>query len=370
MSGYLIVGPSWIGDIVMAQSLIISLKQREPEAPVDIIAPAWSAPVARRMAEVREAIVLPVAHRELGWAARRALGRELRGRGYTQAIVLPRSLKSALVPWFARVPRRTGYRGEWRYGPLNDVRQARPLRSVTPARHWLALGYPSGADLPAATPQPRLLHDRDNQRRLVRALKLQTGTPVVALVPGAEHGWAKRWPAEYFGQLAGALAQRGIGVWILGGPREATLGESIAAQAGAAAVNLCGRTELPDVIDLLAMVDGVVCNDSGLMHVAAALGVFVVALYGPSTPAYTPPMTENCRVLYLDLACSPCFAKGCPLGHHRCLRRMTPEVVLDALLPGLPSSAAAMDAAAPDPTGGRNDAGAHASEGSASSSST
>jgi heptosyltransferase-2 len=324
--------------MVMAQSLVISLKEREPAAPVDVIAPAWSAPVARRMREVREAIVLPVMHRELGLAKRRELGKMLRARRYVQAIVLPSSLKSALVPWLARVPRRTGYRGEWRYGLLNDVREADRSRTVTPAHRWLALAYPEDADLPASVPRPCLLPDVDNQRRLVRSLGLRTDRPVVALVPGTGNGTAKRWPIEYFGELARELAQRDIGVWLMGSPKETAIGESIAAYDGADVINLCGRTDLPGVIDLLALADGAVCNDSGLMHVAAAVGVFVVALYGPSDPAYTPPLTEKRRVLYLDLDCSPCFSRECPLGHHNCLRQIVPDTVLNALLPALPAS--------------------------------
>lgn len=339
MSGYLVVGPSWVGDMVMAQSLIIALKEQAPDAPVDVIAPAWSAPVARRMQEVREALVLPVKHRELGWKSRRALGKTLRERRYSQAIVMPRSLKSALVPWFAGIPKRTGYRGEWRYGVLNDVREADPRKTVTAARRWMALAWPEGVALPEKTPHPRLLSDAGNQARLIRTLGLRTDKPVVALVPGAEHGSAKRWPSEYFGDLARELAHRDIGVWLLGSPKETAIGEAIARRGGTGVLNLCGRTDLPDVIDLLDLTDAVACNDSGLMHVAAATGVFVVALYGPSSPLYTPPLTDNCRVLYLGLDCSPCFAGECPLGHHNCLRRIAPDTVLDALLSGLPSSA-------------------------------
>jgi heptosyltransferase-2 len=364
MSGYLVVGPSWVGDMVMAQSLIISLKQRDPEAPIDVIAPAWSAPLARRMREVREAIVLPVAHRELGLARRRALGKELRSRRYAQAIVLPRSLKSALVPWFARVSRRTGYRGEWRYGFLNDVREADPLRTVTPARRWMALGYPPGADLPESLPYPCLLPDEENQSRLVRTLGLRTDARIVVLAPGAEHGSAKRWPVEYFGELARDLVQRDIDVWLLGSPKETAIGERIATQGGAGVVNLCGRTTIPDVIDLLALADAVACNDSGLMHVAAAVGAFVVALYGPSSPSFTPPLTDNCRVLYLNLDCSPCFSSECPLGHHNCLRQIAPGSVLNALLAGIPASAVTHDAEY-----GTAIAGAHARDGSGSASS-
>jgi heptosyltransferase-2 len=338
MSGYLIVGPSWVGDMVMAQSLLISLKQRNPDSPIDVIAPSWSVAVAQRMAEVREAIALSISHREIGWSKRRALGRSLRSRDYAQAIVLPRSLKSALVPWLARIPRRTGYRGEWRYGILNDVRQATAGRTISPARHWLALGYPPDAVLPAALPHPRLRADLENQSRLVRTLGLRIDAPVVALVPGGEHGSAKRWPLEYFARLARALTQRETAVWILGSSRETALAEAIATQAGASVTNLCGRTTIPDAIDLLALADGVVCNDSGLMHVAASVGAFIVALYGPTTPRHTPPLTDNCRLMYLDLECSPCFANECPLGHHNCMRQIMPDVVSEALLDRLASS--------------------------------
>jgi heptosyltransferase II len=344
MSAYLVVGPSWVGDMVMAHSLVRSLRQRNPGAPVDVIAPAWSAPVAQRMDDVREAIVLPVSHRQLGWTRRRALGKTLRDRRYSQAFVLPNSMKSALVPWFANVPLRTGYRGEWRYGLLNDLREKDPRKTIPPARRWLALGYRADAELPPVTPPPRLHPDAGNRDRIVQLLGLRSSAPVVALVPGGEHGSSKRWPVEYFGELARALAKQGIAVWVLGSSREMPLGHSIATEGGKAVVNLCGRTMLPDVIDLLGSAAGVVCNDSGLMHVAAALGVFVVALYGPTTPTFTPPMTDNCRVLYLDLPCSPCYSGACPLEHHNCLRQISPGAVLEALLPAIPFGPGAVSA--------------------------
>jgi heptosyltransferase-2 len=338
MSGFLIVGPSWVGDMVMAQSLLISLKQRNPDSPIDIIAPSWSVAVAQRMSEVRDAITLPISHRELGWSKRRSLARSLRSREYERAIVLPRSLKSALVPWWAHIPKRTGYRGEWRYGILNDVRKAVAGRTMSPARHWLALGYPPDAALPGALPHPRLHPDLENQSRLIKTLGLRIDTPVVALVPGGEHGSAKRWPVEHFARLARTLARRETAVWIMGSPKETALAEAIAAQAGAGVTNLCGHTTIPDAIDLLALADGVVCNDSGLMHVAASVGAFIVALYGPTTPGHTPPLTDNCQVMYLDLECSPCFANECPLGHHDCMRQITSDVVSEALLDRLSSS--------------------------------
>lgn len=335
MSGYLIVGPSWVGDMVMAQSLIISLKQREPTLPIDVIAPRWSVPIVQRMDEVRDAIPLPVAHGEVGWGKRRALGKSLRCKDYQQAIVLPRSLKSALVPWFVKVPKRTGYRGEWRNGALNDLRTVDKERTPTPAMRWLALGYAPGSPLPPQPPFPHLRPDADNQQRLIEELDLDTGQPVIALVPGAEHGNAKCWPASYFAEVARRLTDSGVRVWLMGSPKEEELADRINSEAQGVATNLCGRTSLPDAVDLLAKAHAVVSNDSGLMHVAASVGSFVVALYGSSTPAYTPPLTDRCRILYLNLECSPCFAQDCPLGHHNCLRQIMPDQVMNALPPEL-----------------------------------
>lgn len=339
MTATLIVGPSWVGDMVMAQGLIMALKQRDPEPAVDVVAPAWSVPLLERMPEVRGAIVLDVAHGELGWGKRRALGRSLCDRGYDQALVLPRSLKSALVPWFARIPERTGYRGEWRYGLLNDVRRLDRERLPEAARRWLALAYPPDTPVPASVPAPRMRPDRANQQALTERLNLRTDRPVVALMPGAEYGSAKRWPAERYATVAKRLAERGVSVWVFGSPAERALGETVVAEAGEQAVNLCGRTRLPDAVDLLALADAAVSNDSGLMHVAGAVGAFVVAIYGPTSPRYTPPLTDHGRILYRDLECSPCFARECPLGHHNCMLEISPARVLDAL-PALDQNAA------------------------------
>jgi lipopolysaccharide heptosyltransferase II len=316
----LVVGPSWVGDMVMAQSLYRTIKAREPSAVIDVLAPAWSLPLLERMPEVARGIELPLAHGELGLARRRRLGRALRGR-YTRAIVLPRSLKSALVPWFAGIERRTGFRGEWRFGLINDMRPFDPKRLDQTVKRFIALGLERGDDSLPPTLPPALRVDTGAQASLAARLALDPTGPVVALMPGAEYGPAKQWPTRHYAALAGRLAAQGAAVWILGSAKEAALGREIAEAAGGAAavVNLAGQTTLVEAVDLLSLSRVAVSNDSGLMHIAAAVGTHVVALYGSSTPDFTPPLTANATICYRRLVCSPCFARECPLGHLDCL---------------------------------------------------
>ncbi len=329
----LVVGPPWVGDMVMAQALYRLLKQRSPTAEIHVVAPPWSLPVLERMPEVARRIELAVGHGELGLGRRRALGRELRSEHYSRAIVLPRSAKAALVPWFARIPRRTGFRGEWRYGLLNDIRVQDASLNQT-VKRFVALGreheepaVPVPADL-----YPRLTVNVANQLRLRAEHELDARDPLIALMPGAEYGAAKRWPAARFGELARWLAGGGTNVVVLGSAKERPLGDEIAAAAGQSRVrNLCGRTSLADVLDLTAAAEAAVSNDSGLLHVAAASGTPVVAIYGSSSPEFTPPLTASAAVVYLDIECSPCFERECPLGHLRCLTEISVERVEAAL---------------------------------------
>ena len=323
----LIVGPSWVGDMVMAQSLFKLLKSREPERALDVLAPGWSLTIVARMPEIRRAIAAETAHGELGWAKRRRIGRELRGR-FDRAIVLPRSLKSALVPWFAKIPVRRGFRGESRYWLINDIRPFdRELLDQT-VKRFVALGLNDGEALPEI-PFPSLRVDRDNQAAVIESLGLETDKPVIAMMPGAEYGPAKCWPWTQFAELAHTLGDDGYRVWILGSTKDCEAGDAIAAASDA--INVCGRTTLADVIDLLAFAEQAVSNDSGLMHVAAAVGTHTHAIYGSSSPHFTPPLTERHNVHWLDLDCSPCFERECPLGHLRCLKDITPASVHAAI---------------------------------------
>ncbi len=328
----LIVGPAWIGDMVMAQSLCITLKRRFPDCEIDVLAPAWSKPLLARMPEVHAAHVMPLDHGEFGFGARRRLGRLLRGR-YDQAIVLPRSWKSALVPFFARIPQRTGYRGEWRYGLINDMRALDKTRLTRTVQRFVALGLARDAPLPPADiPRPQLRVDAQNQSALLNKLALNSDIPIVALMPGAEYGPSKRWPVDRYGELAKRLIASGKQVWVFGSAREQSLGEEITRIAGKSVVNLCGSTRLEDVADLLPLAETAVTNDSGLMHIATAVGVKLVAIYGSSSPDYTPPLTDKAEIVYLRLDCSPCFQRECPLGHTNCLNQITVDMVQQRML--------------------------------------
>jgi len=327
---YLIAGPAWVGDMVMAQSLFISIRQCVPDAVIDVLAPAWSVPLLARMPEVHEAITVPVGHGEFGLAARWSIGRVLRARRYDHAIVLPRSLKSALVPFFSGARVRTGYRGEMRYGLLNDIRPLDKSLLTQTVQRFVALGRPADAPMPPTIPEPKLSVDPGNQQRLLRALGLDPERSAIGFMPGAEYGPAKQWPLDHYAELAGALVAEGFQVWLLGSSKDREAAEQIA--GGSERIyNLCGRTELVDAVDLIALCDAVVSNDSGLMHVAAAVGTPLVALYGSSTPDYTPPLTDRAEVLYLGLDCSPCFKRNCPLGHINCLENIGAEQVMTAL---------------------------------------
>ena len=324
---YLIVGPAWVGDMVLAQSLFITLLDRHPGCVVDVIAPPWSHPLLERMPEVRRGIALPVTHGELALGKRYAAGRDCRREAYSQAIVIPRSLKAALVPFFARIPRRTGYRGEMRYGLINDMRELDKAALPQIAQRYVALALDTDAMEPPRVPAPRLRTDAANIARLVSELELPTNAKIVAIMPGAEYGPAKQWPLEYFAELVRRLSDDGIECWLLGSDKDRASAEEIIGRSSVTAQNLCGRTRLEDVIDLLARADVSVTNDSGLMHVAAAVGTPLIALYGSSTPAYTPPLSDRADPLYLGLECSPCFKRECPLGHLRCLRDIPAERV-------------------------------------------
>lgn len=323
----LIVGPSWVGDMVMANALFKHLKNRNPDRPLDVLAPGWSLPVVSRMPEIRDGIATETGHGELGLGKRREIGRALRDR-YDRAIVLPRSLKAALVPWFANISTRTGFRGESRYWLINDMRPFdRGVLDQT-VKRFVALGAELGEALPEI-PYPALAVDHDNQTTVIDTLELATDKPVVAFMPGAEYGPAKCWPIEQFAELANTLASDNYRVWILGSEKDHPAGEAIARVSDA--INVCGKTSLADVIDLLAFAEQAVSNDSGLMHIAAAVGTHTHAIYGSSTPKFTPPLTASRDIHYLDLDCSPCFERECPLGHLRCLKEIRPESVFDAI---------------------------------------
>lgn len=326
----LVVAPQWIGDAVMSEPLVARLAARDER--VSVAALPSVAPVYRAMDGVAEVIELPFAHGRLDWSARRRLGRQWRGR-HDVAYVLPNSLKAALLPWFARVPRRVGYHGEGRWGLLTE-RLPNPHGRPPMVSFYAAL---AGGDADATRPlRPRLRLAPDRLAAVTAAQGLTPGG-YFAFAPGAEYGPAKRWPAPHYARLAGELhARHGLPVLLLGGPKERDQCEEIAAAAPAGVCRvLCGAVPLLDAIALIAGARGVASNDSGLMHVAAAFGVPQVALFGSTSPQHTPPHNPAARVLWLrdelGLDCMPCFERTCRYGHTRCLVDLPPERALAAL---------------------------------------
>ena len=326
----LVIGPSWVGDMVMAQSLFKLLKIRLPECLIDVVAPAWSLPILKRMPEVRDAHALEVRHGEAGIGKRYRLGKQLRNKAYAQAIVLPRSLKSALVPFFANIPRRTGFRGEMRYGLLNDIRPFDKDLLDQTVKRLSYLGLEQASD-EWQVYHPSLNIDTHNAQRCMSDLGLDPDRFTVALLPGAEYGPAKQWPLVHFSDLIKLIDQAGAQAWLLGSEKESAAVRQIIHQAGGAGTNLCGKTQLGDAIDLIAQADVAVANDSGLMHVAAAAGTRVIAIYGSSSPLFTPPLTDNAVINWLKLDCAPCFQRHCKFGHYNCLNNISPETVFQQL---------------------------------------
>jgi heptosyltransferase II len=316
----LVVAPAWVGDMVMAESLFQSLHRQYPEAILDVLAPRWTLPLIRFMPEVSGGIALPLGHGELGLAERYRIGRDLRAKGYDLALVLPGSLKSALVPFFAGVGARRGFGGALRRLLLTEA-LAKP--SLPQVETFLALAPDGGEVL-----EPRLIVTDEQRAGTLAALGLQAPRArLLAIAPGAEYGPAKRWPTRHFAALAAAKRAQGWQVWVFGSPGDRDAATEIPAEE-----NLAGRTSLDQAVALLSLADAVVSNDSGLMHVAAALGRPQVALFGPSDPLRTGPHNAKAHVLRLGIECSPCNKRICPLGHHRCLEDLNPAQVL-ALLP-------------------------------------
>jgi heptosyltransferase II len=324
----LVIAPQWIGDAVMTEPLLRRLRARGERLTVGAL--PWVAPVYRAMPQVDAVVEFPFQHGGLQLRERRALGRQLHGQ-FDNAYVLPNSLKSALLPFLAAIPRRVGYLGEARVGLLTH-RLRNPKDKPPMVAFYSALSGESGVE----NDRPRLALPEAHVDEVLRRESLVRGGYVV-MAPGAEYGPAKRWP--HFGALAAQLDRP---VVLLGSGKEAALCEAILAQAPQRCRNLAGQTSLLDAFALIAGAGHVVSNDSGLMHVAAAFGVPQVALFGSSSPLHTPPLNEQANVVWLKqdpayqppLDCSPCFQRECPLGHFRCLNDVSAERVR-ALLGGV-----------------------------------
>ena len=317
----------------MAQPLFIRLQQHTPGLELDALAPRWVAPVLQRMPQIGKVIDNPFAHGQLSLGARYRLARELAKGGYQRAYVLPNSAKSALIPWLAAIPERVGFTGESRYGLINRRHTLDPIALPQMSERFAQLAEAPGAPLPRPLPLPRLDSTAAQQAQARDALGLAPAEKIAVFCPGAEYGPAKRWPARHFATLADELGRRGYAIWLLGSPKDRPGGDDIVKLTPAGTpLNLCGTTSLAQAIDLIAAASVVVCNDSGLMHVAAALERPLVAVYGSSSPGFTPPLSPLAQIISLNLPCCPCFKRECPLGHLDCLNTLEPARVLAACL--------------------------------------
>jgi heptosyltransferase-2 len=326
----LVIAPQWIGDAVMTEPLMRRLAARGERLTVGAL--PWVAPVYRAMPQVAEVVEFPFAHGGLQFKARRALAQQFEGR-FETAYVLPNSIKSALLPFLASIPKRVGYLGEVRVGLLTH-RLKNPSKGKRPpmVAFYSALAGEPGIEVD----RPQLQLASHQIDAVLRAQGLVRGGYYV-FVPGAEYGPAKRWPVVRYAELARSLAAP---VLVLGSGKEAPLGVEICALApGVDCRNLAGATSLSEAFALIAGARQVISNDTGLMHVAAALDVPQVAIFGSSSPEHTPPLSQRAQVLWLKqdaayqppLDCAPCFERECPLGHLRCLNDISAERVRAAL---------------------------------------
>lgn len=336
-----VVGPSWVGDMMMSQSLYRTLKALHPAATIDVMAPAWCRPLLEKMPEVDNAIPMPLGHGALAIGERRRLGKQLKENGYTHAYVLPNSLKSALVPFFADIPKRTGWRGEMRYGLLNDLRPLNKEAFPLMVERYVALAYDKqkvqkATDLPQPLLWPKLSVTENDIATTLSQFSLSTQRPAIGFCPGAEFGPAKRWPHYHYAALAQKLiTEQGYQIFLLGSQKDKEAGEEIkqtlTPDAREACFNLAGETSLEQAVNLIASCKAVVSNDSGLMHVAAALERPLVALYGPSSPDFTPPLSHKARVIRLITGYHKVRKGDAEQGYHQSLIDIQPEKVFAEL---------------------------------------
>ncbi len=327
------VGPSWVGDMVMTQSLFKLIKQRNPSAIIDVLAPAWSVGILERMPEVTRYWISPFRHGVFGLRERYRMGKQLRQAQYDQVILIPNSFKSALAPFFARIPQRSGWYGEFpRRFLLNDNRALDKKRLKLMFQRFAALGLQANEAYPENWPLPSFEIAPEKVATALEKYHLpKPQNRLLVIAPGAEFGPSKRWPPHYFAEIANSKITQGWSVWLLGSTKDQAVSHAVNALTGQRCQDLTGRTNLAEAIDLLSLADIMLTNDSGLMHIAAALAKPIVAVYGPTPADITPPLTHHYESIYLDLDCRPCMKRECPLGHHKCMMELKPARVLAAM---------------------------------------
>lgn len=327
----LIIAPNWVGDTIMAQCLFKLIKQIDSTTQIDVVAQDFLHPLLKCMPEITRIISLNIQHGELGLRKRHLLAKSLRQEHYTQAIVLPNSFKSALIPLLAKIPHRTGWRGEWRYGLLNDLRILNKQKLPLMVERFMQLGLAKHEPLVKPYPVPQLQIDTQAIAATKQKFSIDAQKPILALCPEAAYGLAKRWPVENFAQVASSMLDKNWRIWLFGIQNTDEINQKVQKLTGGRCFNFIGKTNLAEAINLLSLANAVVTNDSGLMHIAAALNLPLLAIYGSSSPKFTPPLNQKAKILTSTLTCSPCFARTCKFGHYKCLTATTPEKIVSLL---------------------------------------
>ena len=349
----LIIAPSWVGDFVIAQSLLITLKNKHPHAKITVFAGLWAKDLASRMPEIDHFIVNPFQHRQIKLLARYKTAQQIKELKFNTVYILPLSLKSALIPFFAKIPNRIGFIGESRYLLINKALKLNKKSLPRMVDRFVAL---ANYTLPqqdlnqlSSPPYPKLIIDQNQQHLLLTKLGL-TDKRIIFICPTAEYGPAKQWPWQHFASVAIMLMKRNYKIIMLGVKKDQQLGNKIYNKIKLQPAladnfhNLMGLTSLTEVIDLLSCADAIIANDSGLLHLAAATFAnncyqnsqkitvqTIIAIYGSTPPQIAPPLYENHKILYLNLPCSPCHNRTCKFGHYHCLYNIQPETVANLI---------------------------------------
>ena len=331
----LIVGPAWVGDMVMSQALYRALKEINPETHISVLAQGGLKPLLERMPEVDEILKFCLGHGELKLSERKRIGETLRKENFSKAFILPLSFKSALVPWHALIPERIGWRGEWRNVLLSDCRKLDKEAYPLMVQRFMSLAYPRSEQPPRKLLYPKLVPKESNQSFKILDINLRVEENLLAICPGAEFGGSKQWPAEYYAEVVNMVLGKGWQAWIFGSPNDRSVAELIMKKVDESVrdrcIDLVGKTDLSEATDLLSLASVVLSNDSGLMHIAAALGKNVIGLYGSTSSDFTPPLSDSVELISTDIGCRPCFKRECPFGHLRCLTEIKPDRVLGAI---------------------------------------
>ena len=328
----LIVSPSWIGDVILSQSLLISLKsQYNNKVKIDIYANSWVMDILRRMPEVDDIILNPFEHGKLSLIKRIIEGRKLKKYNYDQVFVLPNSFKSAMVSYFSGIKRRTGFIGEFRYLLINDRYKLNKSLLPLMVDRYNSLAY-FGSKAKYVT-FPKLTVNKINQQILIEKFNIDINRKIVVFCPAAEFGPSKIWPCKYFAELAELIIDKyDAQIIMLASKKDFAITELIEKFSKSSLINLSGKTSLSDTVDIIALANCVISNDSGLMHVAAAVGSNLIAIYGSTSPGFTPPLLKNACIVTSNISCSPCNKRFCKYGHYNCLNLITPKIIFDKII--------------------------------------